>query len=89
MLSYGVLQLNTEIDPQIGKLGGIILSLILLHVYEFALLGAAAALVHQFTQRSGRQLAGAPDPVENQRHRQHQQETPQHEQRRRHHGMRA
>jgi hypothetical protein len=58
MLSYGVLQLNTEIDPQIGKLGGIILSLVLLHVYEFALLGAAAIVLHRRREEGGRDLHG-------------------------------
>jgi hypothetical protein len=50
LLAYSVLQLNTEIDPQIGKLRGIVISLVLLHVYEFALLGAATTVL---TRRTG------------------------------------
>ncbi len=50
LLAYGVMQLNTEIDPQIGKLSGIVISLVLLHVYEFAVLGAATMVL---TRRSG------------------------------------
>jgi hypothetical protein len=58
LLSYGVLQLHTEIDPQVGKLGGIVLSLALLHVYEFALLGAAAIVLRKRQDEGGRDLHG-------------------------------
>ena len=50
LLAYSVLQLNTEIDPQIGKLSGIVISLVLLHLYEFAVLAAATVVL---TRRTG------------------------------------
>ncbi|HYG78306.1 MAG TPA: hypothetical protein VEK08_25105 [Planctomycetota bacterium] len=57
LLAYGVLQLNSEIDPQIGKVGGIVLSLVLLHVYELAIL-AAASIVLKNRAGGGRDLHG-------------------------------
>lgn len=53
LLAYGVMQLNTEIDPQIGKLRGIVISLVLLHVYEFAVLGAATVVLKRRTGGGG------------------------------------
>ena len=57
LLAYGVTQLNTEIDPQIGHAGGIVLSLTLLHVYEICILIAATAVLHNRTG-GGRDLHG-------------------------------
>jgi hypothetical protein len=45
LLAYGVQQLNTEMDPQVGKLGGVVVSLALLHLYELAILGAATTVL--------------------------------------------
>jgi len=57
LLGYGVTQLNTEIDPQIGKAGGIILSLALLHIYELAVL-ITATIVLRRRSGGGRDLHG-------------------------------
>ena len=57
LLAYGVLQLNVEIDPQIGKEGGVLASLALLHVYEFAILIVAAVILKRRTG-GGRDLHG-------------------------------
>ena len=57
LLSYGVLQLNVEIDPQIGKEGGVLASLALLHIYELALL-AVACIVLKNRSGGGRDLHG-------------------------------
>jgi hypothetical protein len=58
VLSYGVLKLNEEIDPQIGKAGGIILALVLLNVYEFALLLVATVVLKHRQAEGGRDLHG-------------------------------
>src|SRR5436190_24017620 len=57
LLSYGVLQLNTEIDPRVGKAGGIVAGLVLLHVYEIAILIAATVVLRRRT-RGGRDMHG-------------------------------
>lgn len=46
LLSYGVLKLTTEIDPQVGKARGILLGLGLLHAYELCLLAVATIVLH-------------------------------------------
>jgi hypothetical protein len=57
LIAYGVLQLNTEIDPQIGKEGGIIATLAILHSYEIAVLFVAMAILRRRTE-GGRDLHG-------------------------------
>ncbi len=57
-LSYGVLQLNAEVDPQVGKLRGIVTALLLLHVYEFCLLIAATIVLRRRGEEGGRDLHG-------------------------------
>lgn len=44
-IAYGVLELHARIDPQIGQAPGIVLALGVLHIYEWALLGAAAVVL--------------------------------------------
>ena len=44
-LAYAVLQLNAEIDPQVGKAGGALAILALLQFYELAVLGVAALVL--------------------------------------------
>ncbi|MCZ7649368.1 MAG: hypothetical protein M5U26_29605 [Planctomycetota bacterium] len=56
LIAYGVLELNTRLDPQIGHAGGILLALSLLHFYEWALLGTAAVLLPR--ARAGRDAHG-------------------------------
>ena len=57
LLSYGVLQLNVEIDPQIGKEGGVLASLALLHIYEIAILAVGSVVLKNRTG-GGRDLHG-------------------------------
>jgi hypothetical protein len=57
LLSYGVLQLNVEIDPQIGKEGGVLASLALLHLYEISIL-VVACIVLKNRSGGGRDLHG-------------------------------
>ena len=57
LLAYGVLQLNVEIDPQIGKEGGVLASLALLHVYEVAILLVASVILKR-RHGGGRDLHG-------------------------------
>src|ERR1051326_5258912 len=56
-LSYGVTQLNAEIDPQVGKAGGIIAGLVLMHAYELAVL-CVAIVVLKRRSGGGRDLHG-------------------------------
>jgi len=58
VLSYGVLKLSEEIDPQIGKTGGITLVLLLLNIYELALLLAATVVLKHRQGEGGRDLHG-------------------------------
>jgi len=57
-LSYGVLQLNAEVDPQVGKLRGVVTALLLLHIYEFCLLIAASIVLRKRGEEGGRDLHG-------------------------------
>ncbi len=56
-LAYGVTQLNSEIDPQVGKAGGIIAGLSLMHAYEIAVLGVAIFILRR-RSGGGRDLHG-------------------------------
>ncbi|MGD0093622.1 MAG: hypothetical protein ABSE73_27245, partial [Planctomycetota bacterium] len=58
LLCYGVLLLNQEIDPQIGKAGGIILTLALLNFYEFEVLIVATIVLKHRQPEGGRDLHG-------------------------------
>ncbi|MCW8133377.1 MAG: hypothetical protein KIS92_23745 [Planctomycetota bacterium] len=51
LLCYGVLKLTTEIDPQVGKAGGMLLGLGLLLLYELCLLCVATVVLRQRARR--------------------------------------
>lgn len=57
LMAYGIHELNTAADPQIGKLGGIAISLGLLATYELALAAAATVILRKRTN-GGRDLHG-------------------------------
>ncbi|MCK6472951.1 MAG: hypothetical protein L6R28_14505 [Planctomycetes bacterium] len=57
LMAYGIHELNTAADPQIGKLGGIAIALGLLAVYELALAAAATVILRRRTN-GGRDLHG-------------------------------
>ncbi len=57
LLAYAVREFMVEIDPQIGKLGGVIASLVLLHVYEVAVL-IVATVVLKRRARGGLDMHG-------------------------------
>lgn len=57
LLAYGVMQLNVELDPQIGKAGGIVIGLVLLHLYELCVMGVATVVLKRRTC-GGRDLHG-------------------------------
>lgn len=57
LLAYAVREFMVEIDPQIGKLGGVIESLVLLHVYEIAVL-VVATVVLKRRARGGLDMHG-------------------------------
>ena len=57
LLAYGVMLLNVEIDPQVGKLHGILLSLALLHVYELCMLVVVTIILWK-RMDGGRDLHG-------------------------------
>ena len=57
LLAYALQQLMIEIDPQIGKLGGVIASQMMLHAYEFAVLLVATVVLKQRT-RAGLDMHG-------------------------------
>ncbi|HEY3320213.1 MAG TPA: hypothetical protein VGP72_07095 [Planctomycetota bacterium] len=56
LLAYGVMQINAEINPEIGKFGGIVIGLLLLHIYEVAVLAAATVVLRR--RQNGGDLHG-------------------------------
>lgn len=58
LLSYGVLQLTTGIDPQVGKAGGILLGLGLLHLYEGCLLLVATVVLRDRARHADAAVEG-------------------------------
>lgn len=58
LTGYGILKLNEDIDPQIGKTGGILAVLLLINLYEYTVLAVATIVLKHRQTEGGRDLHG-------------------------------